>query len=410
MSKLGIVAEYNPFHNGHYYHLQKSLEKTGAHSTVVVMSSTFMQRGEPAICDKWSRAEMAVSCGVDLVLELPLPYACASADYFARGAIKLLTEAECTHIAFGAEHPSLPELEEVARFIELEPPDFSRELRKNLERGHSFPRARSLALQRLLEINPEVIESPNNILAVEYLRSIFREKSALKPVAIPRRGAQYHEKNMGKEGFSSATAIRTYISSGQPLENLIRHMPETALEILGREINSGKGPVFPEKLGTALLARLRGTKGDNLSDYPEIAPGLDKRLIKTACQATGWSDLLEKLQTRRFVQTRLQRIFIYILLDLTLSFREEIHFPASPMYFRPLAFNQKGQKILNGLKEKEDVPLLTRPTIRRLPKIPAISSMINLEARATDLWTLFVPSNSHQKGGRDFRTPPVSLI
>lgn len=408
MNTLGVIAEYNPFHNGHLYHLQKSLEKTNAKRTVVVMSSTFMQRGEPAIFDKWSRAEMAIHCGADVVLELPLPYACASADYFARGATKILNAAGCTHIAFGAENPDLKALEEIAKYISREPPEFSEELRANLDQGHSFPRARSLALQKFLNINPELVDNPNNILGVEYLRSIFRENYPLKPVVIPRKGSPYHSKSLGDE-FPSATAIRNHIYRKKPLDEMERFMPEASLKILKREMESGNGPVFASSFDKPLLARLRGIRGQDLSLYPEIAPGLDNRLLQLAGKTTGWNDLLSKLQTRCFVQTRLQRIFVYTLLDITLSFREEINFPQSPLYLRPLAFNKKGRQILHELKDREDFPLITRPAIRRLPKILEIQKMIDLESRATDLWALFVSSSANQKSGRDFRIPPVSL-
>jgi len=408
LKTLGIVAEYNPFHNGHKYHMQKSRELTGANRTVVVMSSTFTQRGEPAICDKWSRGEMAIKEGADLVLELPLPFSCSSADFFARGAVKILSQAGCTHIAFGSEHPNLERLKEIAHFIEKEPPGFQEKLRQHLKEGHSFPKSRSLALEELLELDPEIINSPNNILAIEYLRTIHRDKLSLIPVPVKRRGTPYLSTSLTND-FPSATAIRNSISKNKSLKGLKNYIPPASYNILSREINRGGAPVFSEDFAPVLLGILRGTTGKNLSSYPEIAPGLENRLVQTARQAIGWNNFLEKLQTRCFVQTRLQRIFVYILLELTQSFREEIKFPNSPLYFRPLAFNKKGREILHKIKEIEDFPLITRPTIRRLPRVSEIKKMIDLEARATDFWGLFCSSPEYKKGGRDFRTPPVFL-
>ncbi len=409
MKTLGIIAEYNPLHNGHHYHLQISRERIGPCRTVIVMSSTFMQRGEPAICDKWSRAEMAVLSGADLVLELPLPFACASANYFADGAVGILAKAGCTHLAFGTEHPELKTLSAIASFIEKETPPFAKKLRYYLDQGHSFPRSRSMALQDLMDINPEIVNNPNNILAIEYIRSIFRKKLALQPLAIPRQGAPYHNANLETK-FPSATAIRNHLHNRGSINKLEGYMPLSALKILEREIQKGRAPVFSQDLGPAILARLRGMREQTIKKYPEIAPGLDNRLLQSAREAIGWDDLLEKATARCFVRTRLQRILIYILLDLTLNLQEEIKFPHSPLYFRPLAFNHKGRTILHELKEKEEMPLITRPTFRKRPRIPEIQHLLNLEARAIDLWSLLLPDPDQRRGGKDFRTPPQTLL
>ncbi len=409
MKTLGIIAEYNPLHNGHHHHLQISQKKTEASRTVIVMSSTFMQRGEPAICDKWSRAEMAICAGADLVLELPLPFACASADYFARGAVSILAAAGCTHLAFGAEHPDLGQLTTIARYIEKEPPPFNHKLRHFLDKGHSFPRARSLALQKTLDLNPELISNPNNILAVEYIRTIERKSLPLQPVAVPRQGAPYHGTILSGQ-IASATAIRHHLQKKRGLEKLADFMPESALQILRRELERGNAPVFPGYLGPAVLARLRVAEEQDIANYPEVAPGLDNRLIQKAREASDWSDLLEKAGARCFVRTRLQRILIYLLLDLTRDFQEKIKYPEPPLYFRPLAFNQKGKEILHDLKEKERMPLITRPAWRNRPRVPEIQHLLDLEVRATDLWALQVPNPAWRRGGRDFRTPPLALL
>jgi len=409
LKTLGIIAEYNPLHNGHHYHLQISREKIGPCRTVIVMSSTFMQRGEPAICDKWSRAEMAVLSGADLVLELPLPFACASANYFAEGAVAILAKSGCTHLAFGAEHPEQKTLSTIASFIEKETPPFAKKLRYYLAQGHSFPRSRSMALQDLLDINPDIVNNPNNILAIEYLRSIFRQKLNLQPLPIPRQGSPYHNAKL-ETGFPSATAIRKHLHNQGSIKKLAGYMPASALKIMEREIKKGQAPVFSQDLGPAILARLRGMGEHTINNYPEIAPGLDNRLLQSARDAISWDDLLEKATTRCFVRTRLQRILIYILLDLTLSLQEKIKFPRTPLYFRPLAFNQKGREILHELKEKEEMPLITRPAFRNRPRIPEIQHLLNLEARATDLWALLLPSPNNRGGGKDFRTPPRALF
>lgn len=409
MKTLGIIAEYNPLHNGHHHHLQVSQKKTEASRTVVVMSASFMQRGEPAICDKWSRAEMAIYAGADLVLELPLPFACSSADYFARGAVSILAAAGCTHLAFGAEHPDLDRLTAIARYIEKEPLPFTRNLRYFLDKGHSFPRARSLALQKALDLNAELITSPNNILAIEYIRSIERAELSLQPVVVPRQGAPYHGTILSGQ-MASATAIRHHLQKKSCLEELADFMPEQSYQILRREVERGNAPVFPGDLGPLVLARLRVAGEEEIAQYPEIAPGLNNRLIQKAREAVDWNDLLEKAGARCFVRTRLQRILVYLLLNIRRDFQEKIKFPETPLYFRPLAFNQKGRAILHELKEKEEMPLINRPTWKNRPGVPEIQHLLDLEIRATDLWALQVPNPDWRRGGQDFRTPPLALF
>ncbi|NTV90828.1 MAG: nucleotidyltransferase family protein, partial [Clostridiales bacterium] len=271
MSVLGIIAEYNPFHNGHLYHLRKSRLLTGARYVVCVMSGNFIQRGGPAIADKWSRAEMALSCGADLVIELPAVYAMSSAEYFAGGGVSLLNSLGIVDfLSFGSECGNLDEMKTLAEILSSEPAEYKAFLKDALDTGISYPAARESALMKYLSRTscngfPDealklagIIKSPNNILGIEYLKAIMRTGSVIKPVTVGRTGSAYNSEEL-QGTMSSATAIRKSLQSLWPEymkgsmtakavlaeSPLAETLPTESLEILLREFEAGRGPVFP---------------------------------------------------------------------------------------------------------------------------------------------------------------------
>lgn len=411
MRVLGLIVEYNPFHNGHLYHLRESQKKVQPDFTLAVMSGNFVQRGEPALVNKWARAEMALKAGVDLVLELPFVFATASAMHFAQGAVSILHQTGVvTHLCFGSEAGSLELLEKVVPVLNEEPPPFREKLKTFLKEGLSLPAARAKALTSLWPDGEEreklisLLKSPNNILAIEYLRALHHLKSPIIPLTIPRLKAGYYDL-LPVDGIASATALRHLwekekgVLPSPSLQNLI---PASTWHILRREAEAGRAPVFPEKLAPLILSRLRLTPAEELSSLPDMEPGLEKRLKNAASHATTYRELVALARSRRYPATRIQRLLLHLLFSL--KNEEAIQFYQSgPLYLRVLGFNQKGQKLLKVIRAKSSLPLLQM--IDRRHRLTPYWSMLRYDVMATDLYNLLLPQPA--KGGNDFTRPPV---
>ena len=249
MKICGIVAEYNPFHNGHLYHVEKTKEQTGAEAVVCVMSGNFIQRGLPALFDKWTRTKMAIQNGVDLVIELPVCYATASAEYFAQGSISLLDSLNVVDtLSFGNSCNDIKILKRIANVLYLEPEGYKKELQKEIKRGVSYPIARSNALTTFLKKEfdektlTDILLDSNNILGIEYLKALLYCNSNIEPVAIERKGGNYNSVYVDGN-ICSATAIREMLYTNKT-EQLQAVMPTSSFEIMNSEILSGKSPMF----------------------------------------------------------------------------------------------------------------------------------------------------------------------
>lgn len=419
MKILGIIAEYNPFHNGHFYHVQQSQNRIQPDATVAVMSPSFVQRGEPAIVDKWLRTEMALQAGIDLVLELPFPFACSSAEHFAWGGITLLKAAQCTHISFGCEEDNQDVLEKIAGVLAFESRQFSHRLKTYLDAGHSFPKARSMSIQDLLaeqdsNLSPDqvktILKGSNNILAIEYLKALQKLGSPMKTVPVQRQGPA--DTSIEIEGtFASATAIRQKLKilpSNQYESFLYGVLPQEVASIFLRGLQDGRGPVFPEHFFPIIAAHLRCSTPEQLQNFPDMERGLENRLFRAAIKAPSYSELLQRLSTKRYVLTRLQRILVYVLVKLQENDRAIMQFNRGVQYIRPLGFNAKGQKLLRYIKNETSIPVFTRIQQARIQKASqAIQHTLLFETRSTDLLSLVAPDQRFRQGGRDYREKPL---
>jgi len=392
MPVAGIIAEYNPFHNGHLHHLQETKRRLSDCALVCVMSGHFLQRGEPALADKWARAEMAVAQGVDLVLELPVLYSCRSAYWFGRGGLALLAATGIiTHFSFGAEDDNISQLERTAQFLAQENADFQEALRQNLKRGLSYPRARAMTLDSLLDINGELWSKPNNVLALAYLRAVQELKLPLIPLPIRRSGSAYHAEQLKPGENPSATAIRTYINSVPRLQfpdalaQMQDFLPAGTQNILAREYRSGRCPVQLEDLAPQILTLLRRSTVQELSEIVDVSEGLESRLKEAALSATTLSGFLNAVKTKRYTYTRLQRFLIHLLLNYTKE--KETVLPDGPPYLRVLAFNQQGQLLLKELKKKTSLPVITKDGhSRRLSQLDSTFRICwGMDSRDSDL-------------------------
>lgn len=411
MKVLGIIAEYNPFHNGHKYHLQASKELTGADLTVVVMSGNFTQRGEPALIDKWSRAEIALHCGADLVIELPAAYAMSSAEYFAFGAVRLLDSLGTVDLlSFGSESGDLDRLTEIASILMSEPDEYKSLLKENLSAGKSFPSARQKALSSYVKakygkdhLSP-LLKCSNNILAVEYIKALMRLKSRITPVTISRIENDYNCSKLTGE-ISSATSIRKVFSetSWQTAGDLLDFsLPKPSLAILEREMKLGRGPVFPSDFSLPLLSSLRKMSLEQLRALPYMEDGLENRISYAAGKAGSFHELTDHICTRRYPNTRIQRILFSALIGLTDTMFEAFNNSGGPAYIRILGFNRAGRRLLSAIRGRTALPVITKTADYKFSDLPCVSDMLQLEAAASDQYVLGYRNPIMRRSGSDF--------
>lgn len=315
MSKvLGIISEYNPFHNGHLHHLNESIKALSPDYTVCIMSGNFVQRGDTALMDKWARTEVAIKCGIDLVIELPTVYAISSAENFALGAVKILDSISKNAIlSFGSESGQLSVLEEFADILYSSPPEYVSLLNHELSVGNSYPKARENAL--LMYLNDirkyaNVLSSPNNILGIEYLKAIRILKSNITPYTIKRKSVNYNDKK-SIDGFASSTAIRTFLSQDKDVKKLL---PKESYNILLDMINHGKVVNSLSLFEKEILYVLRKMSIKELSGIADVTEGLENRIKEASNRCNNLEDLISLIKSKRYTRTRIQRILLYCLL------------------------------------------------------------------------------------------------
>jgi len=415
MAVFGIVTEFNPFHNGHL-HFINEIKKTGdCEGIICVMSGNFVQRGEPAICEKWARAEMAIKCGVDLVIELPSCFSFRSAYHFARGALHLLDRTGIvTHIAFGSESGDLKKLQHIASFLAHEPYDFRQSIKKHLAQGVSFPVARSKALQEKLGFTVEelhdLIQSPNNILGIEYLHVMIRDRLQFEPVAIHRIGSGYHDETI--HTYASASGIRHALCNDPALINLQYSMPDECWTILQRELDAGRSPISYRLLEQALLIKLRTISAYELSTIYEISEGLEFRIKDAADMATNLDELRHLIKSKRYSFTRINRTLLYILFNLTKNLMDQFD-QVGPHYLHILGFSSKGKNLLQRIKFSSKLKLINRGKDMKYfynhCHDQIVREMLRLDINAGNVYSLLFSSHESRKGGRDFTHSPVIL-
>lgn len=414
MKVLGIIAEYNPFHNGHLYHINSSKAIYQADAAVCVMSGNFIQRGEPAVADKWARAEMALSSGIDLVLELPVVYAMSSAEFFAYGAVKILDSLGVVdYISFGSEAGSMELLDAAASVLFEEPEEYRELLKAALSRGISFPAARQEALEAYLSASgaAEVLSSSNNILAVEYLKAIKKLSSRMQPVTIQRKQAPYNSEEL-TGAISSATSIRKLLDSSDIIKNkalfsntkalLSITMPEASAKILMREIEAGRAPVFPSSFDTILLSALRRMAPEDIRNLPYVSEGLENRITEAAAASGSVNELIDRICTKRFTRTRIQRILFSALAGIASNDIEAFQENGGPCYIRVLGFNDNGRRLLSQIKNKATLPIIMKTADFKKDSNPFVSRMIQLEAAATDQYVLAFEDKGSRNAGQEF--------
>ena len=387
-NSIGIIAEYNPFHNGHAYHIRAARKAVGTDNAcvAVVMSGSFVQRGDVAICDKWARANMALECGADLIIELPVNFACSSAENFAQKAVAILKFLKITHTAFGAECTDLASLEIIAKILKEEPQWYKSALKSALNEGYSFPEARARAIGKEYA---NILLSPNNILAVEYLKA-----DAPSPILTARKGANHDDRTIAPDGFASASAIRELIAT-ENFDEIRELMPPIAHEILMERITGGSAPISIHSLSNAILFHLRAITPSDLCKTADISEGLENRIISAANESGTFDECIHKIKTRRYTLSRIRRAIINSFLSITAQQTVE-----TPQYLRILGSTACGREYLKD--NSFDVPVIT--------KSAQYKDLLTLDTHATDIYMLAAPSPKHRVAGQDFTNSPVTIM
>jgi predicted nucleotidyltransferase len=412
MRVLGIISEYNPLHSGHIYHINASREKTSATHTLCVMSGQFVQRGEPAIADKWARTRMALNAGIDLVLELPVVFSCASAEIFAYGAVRTLHNTGVVDfLSFGSEQGEIGSLWRIASVLYEEPYEFKILLKQFLDEGLSFPAAREKALNSYLRELPEnIMDQSNNILAIEYLKALMHFRSSIQPITIKRRGSSYNNTEMASS-FSSATAIRNMIHSDNSLSglSLINNLPPATYEILSECFNKKRGPVFSDHFSDIILHLIRRVAPDYLRQVPDVNEGLENRLRTCALRFGKLSDFIEAASTSRYPSARIKRIAVNLLLGITKNKLQKIIENESCGYLRVLGFNSKGLELLKKIKTSASYPVIAKVSNYRNQLSGLAVRMFEYDINATNAYVMAYSDPNGRTGDQDFTTPVVQV-
>ena len=402
---LGIIAEYNPFHNGHLYHLTESKRKCNAKYAVAIISGNFTQRGDASIVNKFEKAKMAIENGIDMVIELPTLYSISSAENFANGAIKILNELNfATHISFGSESGNINQLNNIASILTDEPEEFSKLLKEELRKGNSFPVARQNAIEKFLNLTNKntsnnnnnnnndnnndnsnndtnyskfnkLLNSPNNILAIEYLKALKKTKSYITPITIERKNVDYYSENI-VENFASSTKIRKEISENPNMHTNIMDMnnmdmnnmninnmdiinnmdvnmdmflnscmPKKSYDIIKENIEKGNCIQGLKCFEDMIFYKLRSMQINEIKEIPDVCEGLENVIKKASNETNSLEDLINKCKSKRYTRTRIQRILIYALLGIT---RQDMEMSENVNpYIRVLAVNKNGKELLS---------------------------------------------------------------
>lgn len=379
MKIVGLITEYNPFHNGHKYHIDKAKELTGADAVIVVMSGDFVQRGIPAIMPKHLRAKAALEEGASLVLELPVCYATGSAEFFAYGAVSLLHNLGCVNaICFGSECGNMDVLESLAKIISEEPEEYKTFLNKYLKEGNSFPLARQKAMKDYMDSDEmdTILSEPNNILGIEYLKALYRLKSNMKPYTIQRISSHYHNTDL-QESFSSASAIRRELKDCALL-NLHGQIPDSCIAIM-KDAYQSRYPVYANDFSLLLKYKLLGETKDSLAAYADVSEELANRIINRINDYINFDQFCALLKTREITYSRISRALIHILLDIRKTDYQEIE------YARILGFRKEDARVLSLIKSSGFATLISKLTTIDMLSDQA-QEMIKKDIFAADLY------------------------
>ncbi|GKU24790.1 nucleotidyltransferase [Clostridium folliculivorans] len=394
MNIVGIVTEYNPFHNGHKLHLEQTKKVTNADGVICVMSGNFVQRGLPSILDKWTRAQIAVLNGVDLVIELPTIFSVSSAEFFAKGAVDILNQTSVVNsICFGSEIGEIDIIMKVAKTLSYESNEFKSLLRNHLNQGKSYVKSRSEALLEYFkkydnfnfrsEEFEKFLNSSNNILGIEYCKSIIKSKSTINPITIKRIGSSYNDINL-TSSFASATAIREQLYNDSPIDELYKYMPDTSIQIIDEKRKiSDKFPSNDDFL--KYIKYKITTNPGSLSNLPDNMEGLENKFIKEIMKAKSADELIMLVKSKRYAYSRLSRLLCQYFIGFENYDIQSLR-TSKPNYLRVLGLNNVGAQIVKEIKRNSEINI-----INKMPK-QINNPMLEIDLRATNAYSLINPT------------------
>ena len=421
MTNTALITEYNPFHNGHLYHLNKSKEITNSKNIIVIMNGSFSQRAEAAIINKWSRTKQALKCGADLVIELPLVFGIRSAEYFAHFSVKTLQESKIVDtIVFGSESGDIDLLKAIAAAFNNENKMFKDKLLSYLNKGYNYPTARRKALMDSYHLYPELnkydqkllkktLETPNNILGIEYLKSLNKLNSQIEAKTIKRIGPAYYS-NQVKKSIGSATLIRNIIQSekkGQALLKTRKLMPKNSWEILKADIKQGL--YIPAKemnhLYLKVIDKIRRLNASHLKEFSGIENGLENRILDSALKNGRAAEFIKSIKSKNYTESRIKRKLLQIYFELDEKKLNKIS-QSAPHYIRVLGLKKSKEYLLSEIKEKSNLKLVINPAEiireKNLNSDNPLELSLSYDLLASDLYSLHYQNSELRKSGRDY--------
>ncbi len=412
MKAVGIIAEYNPFHNGHAYQIAEVKRRESPDVVIAAMSGHFTQRGEASVFTKWQRAQLALAGGADLVVELPFVFAVRSAEYFAGGGVRLLHKLGITHLAFGAESDDIEPLLASARAQSH--PHLAKDLAPYLAKGLPYAAALSTMLEEKHHIPSDVLASPNNILATEYLKAIVRYAPTVKPLHIVRHGSAHHSPSLDHAMHASSSAIRKNLADERfRSTDLISYIPPATHPYLTCFYKENGGIPSLERLVPFVFGLLATTDKTRLKNTVGISEGLENKFLSASFTATSLDDLLDLVKTKRYPRTRLSRTLLHYLFGTTqemVSHFDEI----GPQYVRILGMNERGQEYLRVRKKTMSAPIITKltPFFNQYDLLShnddPLKQMLAFDVRSTNLYARLFASPLAQN--QDFTTSPIRYL
>ena len=385
--RIGIIAEYNPFHNGHLYQIQKAKELTGADTVIAVMSGNFTQRGHTSLINKFEKAKIALQNEVDMVIELPTIYSISSAENFALGGIKILNEiGDIDYLVFGIEEENLEKLQTIADVLVNEDNEFKRNIKEELDKGNSYPKAREIVLKKVLssENVENIMQKPNNILAIEYLKALKTTNSKIKPIAIKRKNTMHNDENIN-ENYASGTYIRKLFIENN-FDEISKVVPKYTYERLLELKNQGTYVSSINDFSDIVIYKIRTMTKEEISQIADVNEGLENsiKLASTTCKTID--EIIEKVSTKRYTKTRISRILTYILLDITKSEMEQAK--KNNPYIRVLGINKKCEGILKTINNDK---LIT--SLKKFEENNGENQLLNIDKKATEIYTIKYPKS-----------------
>ncbi|MBU5266001.1 nucleotidyltransferase [Virgibacillus proomii] len=404
MQACGLIVEYNPFHNGHVYHIQQAKKLTQADCIIAVMSGTFLQRGEPAIIDKFHRTKAALKHGVDLVIELPYAFAVQSSELFAKGAVLALDALGTTSLCFGSESGEISDFIHSYKQLTARKNEFEQALKTHVKMGLAFPEASKAAYQHIgLDLAKIDLSKPNNILGFSYVKMIYDLQLSITPLTVERSQSDYHDKTITGT-IASATSIRnSIIESGNITQSVRNAIPETTYLQLKTYKQAASLWHTWEHYFPLLHYRIVTMSSKELSKIQGVDEGLEYRLRKTVKQVRSFNEWMNQLKTKRYTWTRLQRMFVHILTNTTKQEIRSVCNPNELPYVRILGFNKAGQSYLHQHKKKLATPIITSMTRQMHP-------LLEIEEHASNAYYSVVPPERRLPLQKQELQPPIHIF